>query len=136
MYTFVILTDPVPPPSSIPSRGKEGYSVGVNTPALASRAGFGTGGGIPGTGGMSLKGVLLQIYRGPWVDNVSRNPLSKALEREERVVEPDADTDHVNITVTKDGRLDRLAGIDNDAFREGIERGKSTVCINAAFTQY
>lgn len=126
MYTFVILTDPVPPPSSIPSRANEGYSVGVNTPAIASRAGFGTGGGIPGTGGMSLKGVLLQIYRGPWVDNVSRNSLLKALEREERSVEPSAD--QPTIAVTKEGRLGRVQGIDNDAFREGIERGKCPPC--------
>lgn len=124
MYTFVILTDPVPPPSSIPSRSNEGYSVGVSTPAIASRAGFGTGGGIPGTGGMSLKGVLLQIYRGPWVDNVSRNSLLKALEREERSVDPVADIDDTSITVTKEGKIDRVEGIDNDAFREGIERGK------------
>ena len=32
---------------------------------------------------MSLKGVLLQIWRGPWIENVIKNPLIRGLEREE-----------------------------------------------------
>ncbi|TKY86424.1 hypothetical protein EX895_004573 [Sporisorium graminicola] len=126
MYTFVILTDPVPPPSSIPSRNSEGYSIGNASAALSGRSSFGTGGGIPGTGGMSLKGVLLQIYRGPWVDNVVKNPLLRGLEREERVVEPNPDAhdsaDAAKLNVVRESRLDRTHGIDTDAFREGLEK--------------
>ncbi|EPQ29315.1 uncharacterized protein PFL1_03070 [Pseudozyma flocculosa PF-1] len=134
MYTFVILSDPVPPPSSIPSRSSDGYSIG--TPTATGRSGFGTGGGIPGTGGMSLKGVLMQIYRGPWVEHVARNPLLTGLEREAREVEAidgdeaedddvgDADPDAfvARLRVLKDGKLDRSEGVDSDAFRDGIER--------------
>ena len=127
MYTFVILTDPVPPPSSIPGRSSEGYSIGNASAAVSGRSSFGTGGGIPGTGGMSLKGVLLQIYRGPWVDNVVKNPLLRALEREERVVEPNQDaeddSDAAMFTLVRDARLERSRGIDTDAFREGLEKG-------------
>ncbi|SPO26247.1 related to BET5 - component of the TRAPP complex [Ustilago trichophora] len=61
---FVILTDPVPPPSSIPSRSSEGYSIGNASAALR-----------------------------PWVDNVVKNPLLRALEREERVVDPSQDAE-------------------------------------------
>lgn len=129
MYTFVILTDPVPPPSSIPSRTSEGYSIGSASAALSGRSSFGTGGGIPGTGGMSLKGVLLQIYRGPWVDNVVRNPLLRALEREERIVDPNEDAqDDANaakINLVAESRLERTQGVDTDAFRESLEKGKS-----------
>ncbi|GAC92972.1 hypothetical protein PHSY_000532 [Pseudozyma hubeiensis SY62] len=127
MYTFVILTDPVPPPSSIPSRNTEGYSIGNASAALSGRSSFGTGGGIPGTGGMSLKGVLLQIYRGPWVDSVVKNPLLRALEREERVVEPSEDADErsdaAKLEVVRESRLERTHGIDTDAFRESLEKG-------------
>ncbi|PWZ02130.1 hypothetical protein BCV70DRAFT_198408 [Testicularia cyperi] len=126
MYTFVILTDPVPPPSTIPSRASDGYSISGSSAALSGRSGFGTGGGIPGTGGMSLKGVLLQIYRGPWVDNVVKNPLTRALEREERAIEPTPYVDNTShaprFQVTKETKLDRLQGIDTDAFREAIEK--------------
>ncbi|CBQ72379.1 conserved hypothetical protein [Sporisorium reilianum SRZ2] len=126
MYTFVILTDPVPPPSSIPSRASEGYSIGNASAALSGRSSFGTGGGIPGTGGMSLKGVLLQIYRGPWVDSVVKNPLLRALEREERVVEPSPDAldggDVAKLGVVRESRLERSHGIDTDAFRESLEK--------------
>lgn len=129
MYTFVILTDPVPPPSSIPTRSSEGYSIGNASAALSGRSSFGTGGGIPGTGGMSLKGVLLQVYRGPWVENVVKNPLLRALEREERVVEPNQDAEEEasavdKIKLVRESRLDRTQGVDTDAFREGL--GKST----------
>ncbi len=85
---------------------------------------------------MSLKGVLLQIYRGPWVDTVVKNPLSRALEREERVVEPDQDFDEEEgdgagekIKVTRERRLERSQGIDTDAFRESLEKGKSYALI-------
>lgn len=128
MYTLVIVTDPVPPPSSIPSRTSEGFAIGSASAALSGRSSFGTGGGIPGTGGMSLKGVLLQIYRGPWVDGVVRNPLLRALEREERIVEPDADAHnpaHAGVAVVSERRIDRTHGIDTDAFREGLEKGTS-----------
>lgn len=133
MYTFVILTDPVPPPSSIPTRSSDGYSI------ASTRSGFGTGGGIPGTGGMSLKGVLMQIYRGPWVEHVARNPLLTGLEREHRLVEPldDDDDDDDNddddkqqsgletaIRVASQGKVDRIEGVDSDGFRQGLERGK------------
>lgn len=140
MYTFVILTDPVVSPSAIPGAAggnrasNEGYSIGSAGPA--SGRSFGTGGGIPGTGGMSLKGVLLQIYRGPWVDTVVKNPLSRALEREERVVEPDQDFDEEEgdgagekIKVTRERRVERSQGIDTDAFRESLEKGKSHALI-------
>lgn len=131
MYTFVILTDPVPPPSSIPTRNSEGYSIANASAALSGRSSFGTGGGIPGTGGMSLKGVLLQIYRGPWVDNVVKNPLLRALEREERIVEPNLDAEEQDslseaqekIKLLSEKRLDRTQGVDTDAFREGLEKG-------------
>ncbi|EST08483.1 Sybindin-like protein [Kalmanozyma brasiliensis GHG001] len=122
MYTFVLVTDPVAPPSSIPNRASEGYSIGNASAALSGRAAFGTGGGIPGTGGMSLKGVLLQIYRGPWVDCVVRNPLLRALEREERVVQPNEDAEKTTFDVVRDGRLERSHGIDTDAFRESLEK--------------
>ncbi|SAM81734.1 related to BET5-component of the TRAPP complex [Ustilago bromivora] len=126
MYTFVILTDPVPPPSSIPSRNSEGYSIGNASAALSGRSSFGTGGGIPGTGGMSLKGVLLQIYRGPWVDNVVKNPLLRALEREERIVEPNQDAQDnpgaAKINVVRKVRSERTHGVDTDAFRESLEK--------------
>nr|CDI52962.1 uncharacterized protein BN887_01371 [Melanopsichium pennsylvanicum 4] len=123
MYTFVILTDPVPPPSSIPPRNSQGYIIGNASAALSGRSSFGTGGGIPGTGGMSLNGVLLQIYRGPWVDNVVKNPLLSTLEREQRVVEPDEDDGEVKLI--RENRLDRMYGIDTDAFREGLQKAVS-----------
>ncbi|GAC71302.1 40S ribosomal protein S4 [Moesziomyces antarcticus T-34] len=125
MYTLVIVTDPVPPPSSIPSRTSDGFAIGSASAALSGRSSFGMGGGIPGTGGMSLKGVLLQIYRGPWVDGVVRNPLLRALEREECIVEPDADAHnpaHAGVAVVSERRIDRTHGIDTDAFREGLEK--------------
>ena len=140
MYTFVILTDPVPSPSSIPSRNSEGYSIGNASAALSGRSSFGTGGGIPGTGGMSLEGVLLQIYRGPWVDNVVKNPLLRALEREERIVEPNPDAqDSVDIdkvNVVRESRLDRTHGIDTEAFRQGLEKGKCAHTYHISRTQY
>ncbi|ETS61668.1 hypothetical protein PaG_04166 [Moesziomyces aphidis] len=125
MYTLVIVTDPVPPPSSIPSRTSDGFAIGSASAALSGRSSFGTGGGIPGTGGMSLKGVLLQIYRGPWVDGVVRNPLLRAFEREERIVDPDADAHNpaqAGVAVVSERRIDRTHGIDTDAFREGLEK--------------
>lgn len=148
MYTFVILTDPVPSPSPIPGGNRnssnEGYSIGN---ASAGRSAFGTGGGIPGTGGMSLKGVLLQIYRGPWVDNVVKNPLLRGLEREERVVEPDQDAEEEGneagerIKVVRESRIDRTQGVDTDAFRESLEKGTHSItavfhrCLDLANTQ-
>ncbi|KAN0064643.1 Trafficking protein particle complex subunit BET5 [Thecaphora frezii] len=150
MYTFAILTDPVPPPSSIPSRSSDGYSIGSNAnsssisggaaassgAAAAGRSGFGTGGGIPGTGGMSLKGVLMQIYRGPWVEYVARNPLLTGLEREQREVEATLDEDSdddegdelgatqaaVKLKLVSEAKVGRSEGVDSDAFRDGIER--------------
>lgn len=78
---------------------------------------------------MSLKGVLLQIYRGPWVDNVVKNPLLRALEREERIVEPNQDAPDdpsaEKIDVVRETRLERTHGVDTDAFREGLEKGES-----------
>ncbi|PWN52721.1 hypothetical protein IE53DRAFT_384820 [Violaceomyces palustris] len=121
MYTFVILTDPIPPPSSISAGGRssEAYSIG-SSGGGGPRSTFGTGGGIPGTGGMSLKGVLLQIWKGPWLDSVTRNPLMEkgGVEREERQVEQAEDL----LEQPRTFRMQRETGIDCQAFREGVER--------------
>lgn len=72
--------------------------------------------------------MLLQIYRGPWVDNVVKNPLLRALEREERIVDPSQDAqegaDVAKVDLIREARLGRTQGVDTDAFRESLEKGK------------
>lgn len=90
LYTFVLLTDPVQPPSralplsrsslssfsgatpSSPSVTSGGASDGSGSGGGSSLSGG--GGGIPATGGMSLPGVLRQLVAGPWVEWVVKNP--------------------------------------------------------------
>lgn len=90
---------------------------------------------------MSLKGVLLQIWRGPWIENVIKNPLIRGLEREEFEEdededESDEDEDDEEDEASEQKRKDKLEirierrkeersfGIDSDALRIGIERGE------------
>lgn len=60
---------------------------------------------------MSLKGVLLQIWRGPWNEFVAKNPLLEGMDR---------------LGEASDGttKMERREGVDNDAFREAVERGE------------
>jgi len=93
---------------------------------------------------MSLKGVLLQLWRGPWVEGVVKNPLIGGLEREEMEESENEDEDdddegegegeeeverrRVKEEKRKRGeerkREERVRGIDSDALRSGIERGE------------
>ncbi|KAK0547393.1 Trafficking protein particle complex subunit BET5 [Tilletia horrida] len=115
-YTFVLLTDPIPPPST-------------STPTSVSTAN--SGGGIPGTGGMSLRGVLLQIWKGPWLEFVARNALSLSLERESYNIDPATippPPGPPTGTVSKEQaeaiskwRLPRLSTVESEAFTTGVE---------------
>ncbi|KDN41430.1 hypothetical protein K437DRAFT_258273 [Tilletiaria anomala UBC 951] len=144
MYTFVLLTDPMPSAtgfggtgasgsgagsaakgSSLPGGGglMSGYSISsrfsVASSATSSSsnaatalaggagsagAGFASAAGtIPGTGGVTLKSVLVNIWKGPWVQHVARNPLCQSgLERSVQA--------------------ERAAGVDSDGFRDAVEK--------------
>ncbi|PWN29689.1 hypothetical protein BDZ90DRAFT_258598 [Jaminaea rosea] len=84
MYTFVLLTDPVQPPSrglgvAPPPTRPASALLGVGGGSDPMSGGAPTGGGIPGSGGMSLPGVLKQIVGGPWLEWVVRNPATTAM---------------------------------------------------------
>lgn len=125
LYTFVILTDPVQPPSrGLPARQ------GPEASGVAGAA----GGGIPGSGGMSLPGVLKQLVAGPWVQWVVRNPAMRGtgggLEYEE--VEDEEEEEDEEETEGQEGEQvrsrvqkgQRRRGIDSDGFRHGVEAGE------------
>lgn len=65
------------------------------------------------------------------MDNVVKNPLLRALEREERVVDPNQDAEdasqHGKINLVREARLERSQGVDTDAFREGLEKGNHEI---------
>lgn len=145
MYTFVLLTDPVSPPVRAGAGGRgsgsgagdgQGYSIGSG------------GGGIPGTGGMSLPGVLKQIAAGPWVEWVVKNPamdfLGGGLETEE-IEDVDLDEEEQerggeagqeNGEDEEDGveerpsvrgevkKVLRRRGVDSDGLRGAVEAGE------------
>lgn len=93
MYTFVLITD------APPSRGDKG--------PLSMLAGTNP---IPGTNGMTLRGVLRELWRGPWIQHGTRHPLADATER---------------VSYTSDDAMPvpRSHGIENAALRESIEQG-------------
>lgn len=95
MYTFVLITDPPP------ARSDKG--------PLASLAGTSP---IPGTNGMTLRGVVRELWRGPWVQYAAAHPLVPATEREAYTPSEKA----------SDARCVRTRGIDNDALRSAIEQ--------------
>jgi len=92
MYTLVLVTDPPP------TRSDKG--------PLAGLAGTSP---IPGTNGMTLRGVLRELWRGPWVQYAAQHPLVHATERE--AYGPPADA-----------HCARTRGIDNDALRDAIQQ--------------
>lgn len=94
MYTLVLVTDPPP------TRSDKG--------PLAGLAGTSP---IPGTNGMTLRGVLRELWRGPWVQYAAGHPLVHATERE-AYGPASADAP----------RCARTRGIDNDALRDAIEQ--------------
>jgi len=133
-YTFILLTDPIAPPTRRAPTG-----------GTATSSTFSGGGGIPATGGMSTTGVLSQIARGPWIDFVARNAGCVSLERmvddegdEGEGEESDGkDETEEQIEKAKQDRkkarqkeLDkqRMTGIgksiDSEAFRGAVEAGK------------
>lgn len=130
MYTFVLLTDPVQPPSrGLPGRpASESASNGSN--------GLLSGGGIAGTGGMSLPGVLRQIVAGPWLDWVVKNPAMTAGGLEWEKIEDEAKDDQDLDREDEEGeegsgvrgkitRASRERGVESDGLRAGIEAGES-----------
>lgn len=96
MYTFVLITDPPP------TRSDKG--------PLAGLAGTSP---LPGTNGMTLRGVVRELWRGPWVQYAVQHPLVHATERE--AYGPAAASE-------KTARVARTRGIDNDALRQAIEQ--------------
>ncbi|WFD32094.1 Trafficking protein particle complex subunit BET5 [Malassezia sp. CBS 17886] len=113
MYTFVMITDPPPARSTSASSLLRG--------PLAS---FASTSPIPGTAGMTLRGVLTEIWRGPWIQYATRNPLIDATEREEygTAATPTEGADAAPLASSTVGNVPRTRGIDNDALRAGIER--------------
>lgn len=117
MYTFVMVTDPPP------TRNVKG--------ALAN---FASASAIPGTAGMTLRGVLHEIWRGPWVQYATRHPLVNCTERE--TYEPPLPAPQASAPDTAEApapappttheelgeRVRRTHGIDNDALRSAIEK--------------
>ncbi|WFD18583.1 Trafficking protein particle complex subunit BET5 [Malassezia caprae] len=91
MYTLVLVTDPPP------TRTDKG--------PLAGLAGTSP---IPGTNGMTLRGVLRELWRGPWAQHAAQHPLVHATERE--------------AYGPTDARHARTRGIDHDALRDAIEQ--------------
>ncbi|WFD00804.1 Trafficking protein particle complex subunit BET5 [Malassezia yamatoensis] len=118
MYTFVMITDP---PPSKNARGPLANSASASA--------------IPGTAGMTLRGVLYEIWRGPWVQYAVHHPTVNCTEREHHTpslpeAQANAPTDSSfqpaapsSKTQLQD-RLKRTQGIDNDAFRDAIEKRK------------
>ncbi|CAO1619994.1 unnamed protein product [Parajaminaea phylloscopi] len=138
MYTFVILTDPVQPPSrGLLGRPSSEHSSGNHGPV--------SGGGISGTGGMSLPGVLRQIVAGPWLEWVVKNPAMFAggLEWEDLEDEPkdDAELDRDDAegidgsgVKSKVVRGSRTRGVDSDGLRAGIEAVLAHNKLSTLFT--
>lgn len=135
-YTFVLVTDPVPPPTRRPPHPGSQAGVGAT---------FSGGGGIPATGGMTTTGVLAQIVRGPWVDFVARNAGCTALEREDGDSDSEQDTSSLfpNPLAKADNERRRMQrqqavhdqlqkrrltglgnSVDSEAFRAAVERGE------------
>ncbi|WFD04611.1 Trafficking protein particle complex subunit BET5 [Malassezia obtusa] len=112
MYTFVMITDPPP---------------GRN--AKGPLANFASTSAIPGTAGMTLRGVLHEIWRGPWVQHAAHHPLVNCTEREAympplpppKASEPEAPTPPATRAELGE-RIQRTHGIDNDALRAAIEK--------------
>lgn len=141
-YTFVMLTDPVLPPT------RRAPATGGGT----ASATFSGGGGIPATGGMTTTGVLQQISRGPWVDFVARNPACLSLQRTEYESDDDLedratceeDIDPVRAAARRTERKQqrekdlikqRISGlgksVDSEAFRAAVERVLGQNKLNA-----
>ena len=93
MHTFVMITDPPP------NRGERGPLAGLSGTSP-----------IPGTAGMTLRGVLRELWRGPWIQFGTRHPTADA-------------TEHESYADVKQPRETRTHGIDNDALRSAIEQG-------------
>lgn len=113
MYTFVMITDP--PTQRDASKGPLGN--------LASSS------AIPGTAGMTLRGVLNEIWRGPWIEHATRHPLVDCTERERYTPPlPPAQASAPEAPAppqTRDElgeRVQRTHGIDNDGLRAAIEK--------------
>lgn len=140
MYTFVLLTDPVRPPSRALPGQRGGYEASSSSSGLS-------GGGIPGTGGMSLPGVLHQIVSGPWIEWVVKNPayssesgggLESQEVRDDDADSDDSDEEEEDEAGAADGeakvttgrrqaqieKITRRRGVDSDGFRAGIEAGE------------
>mgnify|MGYP001940299517 FL=1 len=103
MYTFVLITDPPPRVSD--------KSAFFGTPGTTT---------IPGTNGMNLRGVLRELWRGPWVQFGAHHPLVGATERDAFGVQTPSSS-------STSSHIQRKRGIDNDALRKSIER--CTYCI-------
>ncbi|WFD44864.1 Trafficking protein particle complex subunit BET5 [Malassezia psittaci] len=121
MYTFVMITDPPP-----------------NKNARGPLANFASASAIPGSAGMTLRGVLYEIWRGPWIQYAVHHPTVNCTEREHHTpslpearanasTDPSSDTNAPIAPSSKNqlqDRLKRTQGIDNDALREAIEKCK------------
>ena len=112
MYTFVMISDP-PPGRSGDVKGPLANSVSAST--------------IPGTAGMTLRGVMQKLWQGPWIQHAVRHPLVDCTEREEHTaVLPSAqDAPNAASQDAAGSRIPRTHGIDNDALRSAIEQGMS-----------
>ncbi|PKI83700.1 Trafficking protein particle complex subunit BET5 [Malassezia vespertilionis] len=67
MYTFVMITDPPP------ARSDAGKALATNLAGLNP---------IPGTMGMTLRGVMHELWCGPWVKYAASHPIVDCTERE------------------------------------------------------
>ncbi|CAO1617432.1 unnamed protein product [Sympodiomycopsis kandeliae] len=134
LYTFVILTDPVQPPSKGFPASRNSTS---NDSSIGSSSALAGGGGIPGSGGMSLPGVLKQIVAGPWIQWAVRNPAMTGTtgggleyeDVEDEQVKPEEDEseeigdddDEMSRVRSRIARSPRGRGVDSDGFRQAIE---------------
>ena len=90
MYTFVLITD------KTPDRAERGPA--LSTPGTSP---------IPGTDGTTLRTVLRELWRGPWIKYAVHHPLVHATECE-------ALDEHQPVS--------RVRGIDNNALHTSVER--------------
>lgn len=90
MYTFVLITD------ATPNRAEKGPLIG--TPGTSP---------IPGTNGMTLRTVLRELWRDPWIKYAVHHPLVHATERE---------------ALDEHQPASRVRGIDNNALHTSVER--------------
>ena len=90
MYTFVLITD------APPNRAEKGPHVG--TPGTSP---------IPGTNDMTLRAVIRELWRGPWIQFAVHHPLVHATERE---------------ALDEHQPTSRVRGIDNTALHTNVER--------------